>query len=147
MQGRITKELTELSTNPPENCQVSLVGDNIAEWRVNIFGPADSPYEGGNFEVILTIPANYPFKPPEARFVTKVYHPNVKSDDGSICAEVYQANWGPTKSVRHVVEIIINMLLSPNPDHAVEAEIARQMMENYEAFQATAQEWVNNYAR
>ena len=124
MQNRINKELTELSTNPPENCSVSLVGDNISEWRVNIAGPADSAYQGGNFEIIMTIPPNYPFKPPDARFTTRIYHPNVKSDDGSICAELYQANWGPTKSVRHVIELILSTLINPNPDHAVEPDIA-----------------------
>lgn len=51
MQGRISKELNELSTNPPENCTVSLVGDSMDLWRVNVVGPVGSPYEGGNFEI------------------------------------------------------------------------------------------------
>ena len=147
MQGRITKELNELSTNPPENCTVGLVGDNMAEWRVSIVGPSESPYEGGQFEVLLTIPPNYPFKPPDARFSTKIYHPNIKSDDGMICAEIYQANWGPTKSIRHIIEVIMSIMLNPNTDHPVEVDIARQMADNYGSFVETARQWVNNYAR
>ncbi|CAG9324757.1 unnamed protein product [Blepharisma stoltei] len=147
MQSRINKELQELSVNPPENCAVSLVGDNISQWRVNLSGPQGSPYEGGNFELLLTIPANYPFRAPDARFATRIYHPNVKSDDGSICTELYQANWSPTKNIRHIIELIMSTLISPSPEHAVEPEIAQQMMNNYDGFVATARQWVNNFAR
>lgn len=147
MQGRINKELSELSNNPPDNCVVSLVGDSTSEWRVDIEGPRDSPYEGGRFQVLITIPSNYPFKPPDARFATKIYHPSVKSDDGAICAQVYQDNWSPTKSIRHIIDLVMNMLLTPNPDHPVEADIASQMANDYNAFAETARQWVQQYAQ
>src|SRR3569623_130996 len=112
MQNRINKELQELSQNPPENCAVSLVGDDISQWRVNLTGPAGSPYEGGNFELLITIHANYPYRAPDARFGTRIYHPNVKSDDGSICTELYQSNWSPTKNIRHVKELILSTMIN-----------------------------------
>ena len=45
-------------------------------------GPADSPYEGGKFKIRIKFPENYPFKFPAITFDTKIYHPNVKVDDG-----------------------------------------------------------------
>ncbi|CAG9311473.1 unnamed protein product [Blepharisma stoltei] len=147
MQSRINKELQELSTNPPENCAVSLVGDDITHWRVNLVGPEGSAYEGGNFELALTVPANYPFRAPDVRFVTRIYHPNVKSDDGAICTELYQSDWSPTKNIRHVIELLLSTLITPSPEHAVEPEIAQQMMNSHEAYVATARQWVNQYAR
>lgn len=146
MQGRINKELQELTQNPPENCSVGLVGDSITEWRVRLSGPEGSPYQGGNFSLLISIPANYPFRAPDARFETRIYHPNVKSDDGSICTELYQANWSPTKNIRHILELLLSTLHNPSPEHAVEPEIAQQLMNNPDAFAATCRQWVNQYA-
>lgn len=147
MQSRINKELQDLSTNPPENCNVSLVGDDISQWRVNLLGPEGSPYEGGNFELLLTIPANYPFRAPEARFVTRIYHPNIKSDDGSICTELYQTNWGPTKNIRYVIELLLSTLINPSAEQGVEPEICQLFLNDHAAYSQNARNWVNQYAR
>lgn len=40
-------------------------------------GPKDSPYEEGVFELVLTVPEQYPLAPPAVRFRTKIFHPNV----------------------------------------------------------------------
>ena len=147
MQNRINKELHDLSQNPPENCSVSTVGDDISHWRVNIVGPAGTPYEGGNFVLAINIPANYPFRAPDARFETRIYHPNVKSDDGSICAEIYQSNWAPTRNIRFIIETIMSVMINPAPEHAVENDIATLLLNNYSQFEANARQWVNQYAR
>jgi hypothetical protein len=45
-------------------------------WQAVIFGPDDTPWEGGTFSLILEFGEEYPNKPPKVRFVSKVYHPN-----------------------------------------------------------------------
>ena len=147
MQNRLNKELAELSTNPPENCTVQIVNNNISEWRVDINGPAGTPYEGGHFILSITLPEQYPFKPPEAKFDTKIYHPNVLKDSGEICKDMYQTGWGPVKNIRWVIELILSFLINPVPEHSVEVDISRQMVEAPEAFEATARQWVQQYAR
>jgi ubiquitin-protein ligase len=147
MQGRLNKELQDLSSNPPENCTVSLDGDNMNRWRVDINGPPGTPYEGGHFRLVLDLPQNYPFKPPEAKFETKIYHPNVMKDSGEICKDMYQTGWGPVKNIRWVIELILSFLINPAPEHSVEADISRQMQENYDQYVATARQWVQQYAR
>jgi len=68
-------------------------------------GPAESPYEGGTFIVDFVFPADYPFKAPEIKFLTKIYHPNIKTDTGEICADIINSNWAPTLDVMHCLEV------------------------------------------
>lgn len=35
-------------------------------------GPTGTPYEGGNFQICIRVPEQYPLTPPVAKFVTKV---------------------------------------------------------------------------
>lgn len=147
MQARLNKELADLSANPPENCAVSIVDNDISRWRVDISGPAGSPYEGGRFILSITLPQQYPFKPPEAKFDTKIYHPNVMKDSGEICKDMYQTGWGPVKNIRWVIELILSFLINPAPEHSVEADISRQMLDNHDAYVQTARQWVQQYAR
>ena len=147
MQGRLNKELADLSSNPPENCVVTIVDNDITRWRVDITGPAGTPYEGGLFQLSLVLPQNYPFKPPEAKFETKIYHPNVMKDSGEICKDMYQTGWGPVKNIRWIIELILSFLINPAPEHSVEADISRQMQDNYDQYVATARQWVQQFAR
>jgi ubiquitin-protein ligase len=71
----------------------------------------------------------------------------VKSDDGSICADVFASSWAPTLNIRFVVDTILSMMSNPMPEHAVEPEIATQMQQNEEAYNATARQWTQQYAQ
>ena len=48
---------------------MELVNDNFTELRGEIGGPADTPYEGGNFVLEIKIPETYPFNPPKVSFI------------------------------------------------------------------------------
>jgi hypothetical protein len=40
-------------------------------------GPSATPYEGGTFELGISVPEAYPLAPPAVRYRTRVFHPNV----------------------------------------------------------------------
>lgn len=40
-------------------------------------GPAETPFEHGSFQLAIVVPDSYPLVPPNVRFVTRVFHPNV----------------------------------------------------------------------
>jgi len=80
MTKRLQKELKEFIDEPKELCKAELAkDDSLYEWRAEIIGPDKSPFESGVFKLEISIPTDYPFKPPKVKFATKIYHPNVKS--------------------------------------------------------------------
>jgi ubiquitin-conjugating enzyme E2 D/E len=102
--------------------------------------------------------------------LTKIYHPNVKSD-GQLCNEVLNDGWSPQLKIPEVLMTIRQVLVEPNPgkssplspfctfnieltaatpkhaDNPLEPEIAQQFKENRTAFNKTAKEWTKKYAK
>lgn len=57
----------------------------------------NTPYFGGVFNVDITIPDAYPFKPPIVKFGTPIHHPNI-STKGEICTQLLE-NWSPSSKL------------------------------------------------
>ncbi|KAM3239965.1 hypothetical protein ACQJBY_053572 [Aegilops geniculata] len=70
-------------------------------WQVTIMGPSDSPVTGGLFLVNIHFPPDYLFKPPKVSFRTKVFHPNINSND-SICLDILKEQWSLTLTISKV---------------------------------------------
>ena len=75
----------------------------------------------------MSLPLEYPHKAPELKFVTKIYHPNVKTDTGEVCHLMYSKDWKPTgKKIIDIIQIIISMMQSPNLETPLEPDIAKE---------------------
>jgi ubiquitin-conjugating enzyme E2 R len=122
----LAMELKGLQMEPVEGFTVSLNDENIFDWRVAIFGPPGTVYEGGYFKARLRFPSNYPYLPPAMKFLTSVYHPNVY-DNGDLCisilhppvddprsGELVCERWNPTQNVRTILLSVISLLNEPN---------------------------------
>lgn len=47
-------------------------------------GPSETPFEGGVFQLAFSVPEQYPLQPPQVRFLTKIFHPNVHFKVGQV---------------------------------------------------------------
>ena len=71
----------------------------------------------------IQVPTDYPFKPPKVKFITKVYHCNV-STKGEICLELLKDKWSPAVTIGKVLAYVRQLMLEPNPDDPLEADIS-----------------------
>lgn len=99
------------------------------KWSAVIFGPDDTPWEGGTFKLSLQFTEDYPNKPPLVKFVSKLFHPNVYND-GGICLDLLQNNWSPIYDISAVLTSIQSLLCDPNPNSPANSEAARLYQEN-----------------
>ena len=61
--------------------------DNMFSWVGTINGVKDTVYEGLVYKLSLHFPNDYPFNPPEVKFETPCFHPNV-DQNGNICLDI-----------------------------------------------------------
>jgi ubiquitin-conjugating enzyme E2 D/E len=141
---RLQKELSEINKNDVPNISAGPINNNLYEWEAVILGPVDTPYQGGIFKLNISIPSNYPFKPPSVIFKTKIYHPNINSS-GSICLDILKSQWSPALTLMKVLLSICSLLSDPNPNDPLVPEIASQLKMNPELYIKTATEWTLTY--
>jgi ubiquitin-conjugating enzyme E2 D/E len=143
---RLQTEFTQLQKDPPVNCTAGPVNTNdMFVWEAIMFGPDDSPFQGGVFKLSIHFPSDYPFKPPIVTFRTKVFHPNINSS-GGICLDILKGQWSPALTISKVLLSILSLLTDPNPNDPLVPDIANLYKTNRAAYDARAREWTQMYA-
>lgn len=145
-----SQELAECMANPPAGMAISMPSESdLFLWHVTLQAPAGSIYAGGQYGLVVSLPSDYPFKPPLVTFATRIYHPNVTNDNvGSICLSILKPeNWKPASKLLGVLEAIRSLLVEPQPDDPLEARIADEYKNNRKEFEKNAKSYVARYAK
>ncbi|CAF1335753.1 unnamed protein product [Didymodactylos carnosus] len=108
-------------------------------------GPSDSPYEGGMFSLDIQFPSDYPFNPPQIRFTTKIYHPNIHLT-GVICMDILRSHWDPAWTMGKLLLGICSLLTDANPNDAMNARAAQYCREDRQKYNEIARWWTKKYA-
>lgn len=131
-------DFKRLQSDPPEGISGAPMEDDIMKWTCVIFGPDDSPWEGGTFKLSIDFTEEYPNKAPTVKFITKMYHPNIYTD-GSICLDILQNQWSPIYDVSAILTSIQSLLNDPNPNSPANSEAARLYVENKKEYVSKVQ--------
>lgn len=143
--SRLNKELEELTSNPPTNCSAGVIEDDIYHWQATILGPEGSPYENGVFYLRINFPQDYPFKPPNISFITKIYHCNINGS-GSICLDILKEQWSPALTISKVLLSICSMMDDQNPHDPLVLDAANLYIKDRNKFIDTAKAHTLQYA-
>ncbi|ESZ92313.1 ubiquitin conjugating enzyme [Sclerotinia borealis F-4128] len=146
---RIAKELNDISNDADSQifCQSRDGNDSdLTNLRASFSGPPDTPYEGGTYIVDIKIPNEYPFRPPQMNFTTKLWHPNVSSQTGAICLDTLGSAWSPVLTIRSALLSLQSLLSTPEPKDPQDAEVANMLLYHPDRFRAKARDWAIQYA-
>lgn len=142
---RIIKELDKLHKENTPGIAVIPDEKNIRYLKVYINGPPDSPFQGGKFNLEVYLTEAYPMEPPKARFLTRIYHPNIDKI-GRICLDILKNKWTPALQIRSLLLSIQVLMSDPNIDDPLDAEVAKHWKDNREDAERVAKEWTIKYA-
>ncbi|QIW99446.1 hypothetical protein AMS68_004964 [Peltaster fructicola] len=148
---RLQKEIQDILKDTHSGIVVTTPqGDSefkdLTHFHGHFQGPPDTPYEGGSYDVDIKITAEYPFKPPEMRFITRIWHPNVSSQTGAICLDTLGTAWSPVLTLKSALISLQSLLSSPEPKDPQDAEVAAMLLSRPEEFAHVAREWAIRYA-
>ncbi|KAK8657591.1 hypothetical protein V6N13_035822 [Hibiscus sabdariffa] len=138
---RLMRDFKRLQHDPPAGISGAPQDNNIMLWNAVIFGPDDTPWDGGTFKLTLQFTEDYPNKPPTVRFVSRMFHPNIYAD-GSICLDILQNQWSPIYDVAAILTSIQSLLCDPNPNSPANSEAARMFSENKREYNRRVREIV-----
>jgi len=127
---RLQKDYQDIVANGRDHgILVRLSNGDLLSWEAVITGPEDTPWEGGLFRLTLHFSESFPIRPPEVRFVTPVFHPNIYVD-GRVCLSILQSSWSPSLSVQSVLLSLQSLLSDPNPNSSANAEAGALLLKN-----------------
>ncbi len=103
--------------------------------------------EGGFFKATLKFPEDFPNSPPEMRFVSDIWHPNIYTD-GKVCISILHPpgvdvhnqqesadeRWRPILGVEGVLVSVMSMLSAPNADSPANIDAAKMFREDLPTF-------------
>ena len=89
-------------------------------WKVFLTGPANTPYEGYKWIVKIDFPVNFPMEAPNINFETKIFHPNISYETGTLFLfnddKTDQLdNWNPSINIADLFKKI-KVLLTGQPN-------------------------------
>ena len=115
---RLLKDIKELEKNSLENDGIFYKHDedDLFKGYALIFGPKDTLYENGAYFFSFKFTANYPFEPPNVKFLTgdneTRFHPNLYRN-GKVCLSILNTwkgeQWTSCQSIRSVLLTIISI--------------------------------------
>ena len=84
-ERRLLKDLKRMHEDASlDSISATPSGDSIFHWEAVIFGPEDSIWEGGIFNLTIDFTEEYPNKPPKVKFTT-THDTQYKPNNGKYC--------------------------------------------------------------
>ncbi len=130
------------------------VAGNLRHYRGWIPGPANSPYRDRFFQLEIKLPDDYPFEPPQVRFLTPIWHPNIAPVTGEICNDILKISgeskytWSPGSDIVSVVMNIIAMLGGVfNIQSPLNEAAAKEFLKSKKLFEKKARQWAEEYGK
>ncbi|UJR12778.1 hypothetical protein I4U23_016952 [Adineta vaga] len=117
-QKVLDKQILSLEKNA-ETTKFSITlinADDPDHYQATIRGPVDSPFENGMYLLDVQFATEYPFKPPKIKFLTRIFHPNIR-EDGAIYLNILYDGWTPGFAEKYEATLYVakfGSVIAPN---------------------------------
>lgn len=110
----------------PANTNIS---DRNICLEFTFMGPPDSLWQEQMYSGVITFPSDFPFAPPEVKFTSNIFHPNIYNsyaDKGVVCISIlhegvdvtgYESEdirWSPAQNIQSIMRSIQLLFHEPN---------------------------------
>ncbi|CAO1321388.1 unnamed protein product [Diamesa hyperborea] len=140
---RLQKELMALMMSTEKSVSAFPESDNFFKWVATIIGPNETVYEGQKYRLLLEFPNSYPYHPPNCKFITPCFHPNVDLN-GSLCLDILKEKWSALYDVRTILLSIQSLLGEPNNESPLNSQ-ASSMWKNPVEFKKYLDNFYQNH--
>ena len=80
------------------------------EWHFTIRGPPQTPFDGGFYHGVITLPSSYPFKPPYIVFLTPSGRFQVKEKICLTFTNYHPEHWQPAWTIRNILQAPVSFM-------------------------------------
>jgi len=127
---------------------------DLDRWTVWLAGPAEGPYSAGVWELSVTFPPEYPYRPPTIFFVTPIYHPFVCQTSGKVAWLLDEKTWSPALQMRVILYSLHSMLVDVKADafepcwseNKLMQSMIQQLASDRADFDRVARKWTQAHA-
>ena len=145
--NRIINEMNKLKNSKFISVRkTERIGNNDLIWKVVFDGPEETAYEDGIFTLKFIFPNDYPTKGPEALFITKMFHPNVREGDQHVCINLLNS-WVSNRTIEDVLLGIFDIMNNTSMAGAYGNEASKLLGEDNDKYYNKEEEYTYNYAQ
>ncbi|XP_071942518.1 NEDD8-conjugating enzyme UBE2F-like isoform X1 [Antedon mediterranea] len=150
----LAKEVPEMKENLPASCEVEFDNvDTLHRFKLTVC-PEEGYWKEGRFKFYIDVPEEYNIVPPKVKCLTRLWHPNITEDDGSICLSLLREHsvdgtgWAPTRRLKDVVwglsSLFLDLVDFDDPLNSIAADL---YLRDKKAFEGKVLDYVERYAK
>ncbi|EPR79144.1 Ubiquitin-conjugating enzyme E2 2 [Spraguea lophii 42_110] len=140
---RLMKDFKSITDLEERSVFASPLENDLLTWCAIILGPEDTPFQNGTFSLLLEFEETFPATPPNVKFISKMFHPNIYKN-GELCLDILKNKWTPNYDIFSVLLSIQSLLNDPNVNSPANTEAAEMYSNNKDQYFKKVKEMVED---